>query len=345
MFRHTFGIACLLLALTPAAIATPAVAPPFQLAAADGVDFRDQEYTIKASSRTGHAAFTPQELKAALADLPKDQQIAIRAISAKLDKTTQEQLAALIAKSRVQYKDATGKTLIDNLWALVDRPLQHQIKNADLMREIIRDVARPSTIAQANHGTCTSTSIQSALARTAPAEYARILAGLAGGDGVVTCRDGKTKLSSALYIPYKDRTVTGNLFQPACMDAQARNNGYRYDNQKDHNVRKKDGQTYRGSRIIDVAALQTAILVGHYETFNVADVPKKKVAKVLASATTKTPVLVCMSTAGGGAHEVQLVGYDKGKKAYKIRNPWGETVYVPRADVDSHMTGVNHRVE
>lgn len=344
MRRPTFSCSlalCALLALAPAALAAP-----FQLAAADGVDFRDQEYTIKASSRTGFAAFTPQELKAAVAGLPKDQQIAIRSITKKLDATTQSQLAALIAKNRVQYKDATGQTLIDNLWSLVDKQLKHGIKNEDLIREIIRDVARPSTIAQARHGTCTSTSIQSALARTAPGEYARILAGLAGGDGVVTCRDGKIKLSSELYIPYKDRTVTGNLFQPACMDAQAsRNKGYRYDNKADHNIRKKDGATYRGSQIVDVAALQTALLVGDYETFQVADAPKKKVARVLASASPKNPVLVCMSTAGGGAHEVQLVGYDKAKKAFKIRNPWGETVFVPRADVESHMTGVNHRVE
>ncbi len=342
MFRPTVALAaCVLFALAPAAVATP-----FQVAAADGVDFRDQEYTIKASSRTGFAAFTPKELKAALAALPKDQQIAVRSITTRLDATTESQLGALIAKNRVQYKDATGKTLIDNLWSLVDKRLQHRIKNADLIREIIRDVARPSTIAQAQHGTCTSTSIQSALARTAPGEYARILAGLAGGDGVVTCRDGETKLSSELYIPYQDRTVTGNLFQPACMDAQAsRNKGYRYDNKKDHNVRKKDGATYRGSRIVDVAALQTALLIGDYETFQVADAPKKKLARVLASASPKSPVLVCMSTAGGGAHEVQLVGYDQAKKAFKIRNPWGETVFVPRADVESHMTGVNHRVE
>ena len=334
--------ACLLLAPAPA-LAQEA-APPFMLAAADGVDFDDDGHERASSSRTGHAAYTKKAYQAALTALPKDQQIALRSVMGKLDATTKAQLEALVANRRVQYKDATGHTLVDNLWALVDKPLKHKIKNAELLTEIIRDVGRPSTIAQAEHNTCTATSIQSALARSAPGEYARILAGLAAGDGVVTARNGKLKLSSADYIPFKDRTVTGNLFQPAVMEAEAQNNDGHYDNKTDTS-RNKAGEKWQGAMDADVSKIQTALLVGKYKTIYASEAPKKKVVAVLRAATAKQPVLVGFNTAGGGGHEVQVIGFDKAKNKYKIRNPWGELLLLPIKDVESHADGVNYRVD
>lgn len=336
-------VACV--ALTPAPVrAQEGPVAPFLLAAADGVDFDDESLERASSSRLGHADYTAKAFKAELANLPKDQQIAVRSIMGKLDATTKAQLEALIANRRVQYKDATGHTLVDNLWALVDKKLKHKIKNAELITEIIRDVGRPSTIAQAAHNTCTATSIQSALARSAPGEYARIISGLAGGDGVVTARNGKLKLSSADYIPFKDRTVTGNLFQPAIMEAEARNNDGHYDNKTDTS-RNAAGEKWQGAMDADVSKVQTALLVGKFKTIYASETPKKKLVAVLRAATAKQPVLVGFNTAGGGGHEVQVIGFDKQKKKYKIRNPWGELLLLPINDVEAHADGVNYRAD
>ncbi|MFN3430634.1 MAG: hypothetical protein ACK46X_11850 [Candidatus Sericytochromatia bacterium] len=333
---------CAVITPVPALAAQPAA--PFQLAAADGVDFDDEEHERTSSSRTGHAPYTPAGYQAELGKLPTDQRIAVRSILGKLDATTKKQLEALIANRRVQYKDATGHTLIDNLWSLVDKPLKHKIKNAELITEVIRDVGRPSTIAQAAHNTCTATSIQSAMARSAPGEYARIISGLAAGDGVVTARNGKLKLSSADYIPFKDRTVTGNLFQPAVMEAEAQHNGNgaHYDNKTD-TTRNNKGEKWQGAMDADVSFVQTALMVGKYETIYAENTPKPKLVAILRGATAKRPVLVGFYTAGGGGHEVQVVGFDKAKNKYKIRNPWGELIYLPIKDVETHADGVNYR--
>lgn len=344
MFRYALLVAaCTVLAPAQAA-ASDVAAAPFQLAAADGVDFDDEGLERKSSSRTGHADYSAKAYKAELTALPKDQQIALRSIMGKLDATTKSQLEALVANRRVQYKDATGHTLVDNLWSLVDKPLKHKIKNAALLTEIVRDVGRPSTIAQAEHNTCTATSIQSALARSAPGEYVRIIAGLAAGDGKVTARDGKLKLSSADYIAFSDRTITGNLFQPAIMEAEARHNGggAHYDNKTDTTTNKK-GEKWQGAMDADVSSVQTALLIGKYTTIYASETPKKKLVAILRGASAKKPVLVGFNTAGGGGHEVQVIGFDQTKNRYKIRNPWGELLLLPIADVESHADGVNFR--
>lgn len=344
MLRLTLLLAaCVVLASSPAQVAE-AAPTPFLLAAADGVDFDDESHERTSSSRTGHAAYTTKQFQSEQAKLPSDQRIALRVIMGKLDATTKKQLEALVANRRVQYKDATGHTLIDNLWGLVDKPLKHKIKNADLLREIIRDVGRPSTIAQAEHNTCTATSIQAAMARSAPGEYARIIAGLAAGDGVVVARNGKLKLSSADFIPFKDRTVTGNLFQPAVMEAEARNNDAHYDNKTDTS-RDRAGETWQGAMDADVSKVQTALLVGKYKTIYAAETPKKQVIAILRAASAKRPVLVGFNTAGGGGHEVQVIGFDQAKNKYKIRNPWGELLLLPLKDVEAHADGVNYRVD
>lgn len=342
----------LVLALATALILNAAPAParaaelpaPFVIAAAEGIDFDDESLTRKSSTREGHAEYDAAEYKAALAELPKDQQIAVKSIMKQLDKATKVQFEALIAKHRVSYKDATGKTLVDNLWMLVDKKLAHGIKNKELLKELIRDVVRPSTIAQAAHNTCTATSIQSALARQAPGEYARIIAGLASGDGVVTARNGKLKLASKDYIAFEDRTVTSNLLQPAIMEQEARLNDAHYDNKTDYSI-TKSGEKYQGAMDSDVSKIQTALLVGKYKTLYASESPKKQVVEILKNASAKEPVLVGFWTKGGGGHEVQVVGYEKKKKSYKIRNPWGELLFLPSAEVEKNADGVNYRIK
>lgn len=337
---------CLAAVLAPAAGGPALAAPPppaFVIAASDGIDFDDSRLKRVESSRSGHADYTAQEYQTALAALPSDQRIAVRSIMNKLASGVRPQLEALVAKHRVQYKDATGHTLVDNLWALVDKPLRYKLRNADLLKEIVRDTARPTTITQGEHNTCTATSVQAALARSAPGEYARIIAGLASGDGVVTARDGKLKLSSKDYVAFKDRTITGNLFQPAVMEVEAQFNDGHYDNRTDTSKDRK-GETWQGAMDADVSRVQTALLVGKYKTLYAAKAARSEVVRILRGASPKEPVLVGFWTAGGGGHEVQVVGFDPKQNKYAIRNPWGELLFLPPKDVETHADGVNYRV-
>lgn len=333
----------LLLALALVTVSLSAPAPAF--ARGDGFDFEDEVQSKKESARTGHAAYTPSQLQEGLGRFNGGQRAAYDLVIAKLDAATRAQLEALAAKHRLQFKDATGKTVLDNLRQIATQPLRYHLANADLLRETVRDICRPSTIGQAAHSTCTATSIQSALARSAPGEYTRVVAGLAVGDGRVTLRDGKMWLSCENFIPFDDRTVSSNLMQPAIMDAEARLNGGRYDNRSDRTVIKRTGQSYKGAGDSDVSTVETALLTGRYETLTVEGSDKADLLRILKAATPRKPVLASFNTEGGGGHEFQVVGYEKARRAFVVRNPWGEVDFIAQSDFERYLDGVNHRME
>ncbi|MDB5096834.1 MAG: hypothetical protein JWM80_1255 [Cyanobacteria bacterium RYN_339] len=311
-------------------------AAPFQLAAASkGIDLNDEEGTQqKKSSRTGHAAFTAAELKKELAALPADQRKEYDAVRKLLasEKPAQEQLEALAAKHRLSYKDINGHSVLDNLALIASKPTNHGIDKAGLARDLIQDICRPSTIDQAAHATCTATSIQSAIARNNPGEYARFVAEI-GTKGTSKSRDGKWKLIADLYLPYKDRSNSSNLLQPAIMELEAQNNGGHYDNKTDKTKPAK-GPAYAGAGDQDVAVVATALLGKTYKVFWVKSDNHKEAVKLLLTATPKEPLIVGVWTKGGGGHEMQVVGYEAAQKQVVFRNPWGIT---QRVAVDTFL--------
>lgn len=318
-------------------------APFFAASAAKGIDLDDEEGTQqKQSSRTGHAAFTASELKQELAGLAADQRKEYDVVRKLLasQKKAQEQLDALAAKHRLSYRDVNGHTVLDNLSLIATKPAVKGIKKDELARDLVQDICRPSTIDQAAHATCTATSIQSAIARNNPGEYARFVAEI-GTKGQSKSRDGKWKLIADLYLPYKDRSVTGNLLQPAIMELEAQNNGGHYDNKTDKTKPAK-GPAYAGAGDQDVAVVATALLGRPYKVFWVDPKKNSKEAiKLLMSASPKTPLIVGVWTKGGGGHEMQVVGYEQGKKQVVFRNPWGIT---QRVGVDNFLNSTDGMV-
>jgi hypothetical protein len=233
--------------------------------------------------------------------------------------------------------------VLDNLALIASKPVVKGIKKDELARDLVQDVCRPSTIDQAAHATCTATSIQSAIARNNPGEYARFVAEI-GTKGFSKSRDGKWKLVSDLYLPYKDRSTTGNLLQPAIMELEAQNNGGHYDNKTDKTKPAK-GPAYSGAGDKDVAVVATALLGKTYKVFWVQPGNHKDAVKLLMTASPKTPLIVGVWTKGGGGHEMQVVGYEAGKKQVVFRNPWGLT---QRVGVDTFLNstdGVVYRAD
>lgn len=299
--------------------------------------------TSNRTERNGHASYTVNEAKSALAQLPAAQAKEFKLVHQALasHKPAQVQLEALLAKHRVKYADAFGHTVLDNLATLASKPTNHSIDRAQALADVVADICRPATIAQAQHNSCTATSIQANLARNRPAEYARLVAGLATA-GHVDVPSSHVSLASNLYIAYKDRTISSNLMQPAIMDLEAKVEGGHYDNKVDKIFPAK-GAPHEGAFNKDVSTAESQLIGGKYTTEIATNANRDKLMAIVAHASSTDPVLVGVMMAGGGGHEVQVTGYKKASGKVEIRNPWGERDYIPAAKFKAALEGVNYR--
>lgn len=336
--------------LPPALTTPPALVAAYTPAASwqvtsRGINLDDTAGTeAKGSSRTGHAPFTARELQAAtqaLAGGQRKEYQDVRALLAKFP-AAQAQLDALVVKHRLKYRDIHNHTVLDNLEAIASRPAVRGIDHAALARDLVQDICRPSTIDQAAHGTCTATSIQAALARNNPGEYARFVAGIGTDAGDVASRDGHWHLTARDYLPYKDRSVSSNLMQPAIMELEAQVEGGHYSNKTDK-ITPRHGAAHGGAYDADVAQVATALLGTRYDVLYVKPTNHDAVLQLLARATPKQPLIVGVSTAGGGGHEMQVVGFTDGKVVF--RNPWGLVQKVPANTFLKAADGVVYKVE
>ena len=307
-----------------------------------GIDLASKDLEKHGSQRYGHAVVTRKDIDAGRKALPADQRALYDKVFAALagKKPSQDQLEALAAAHRLKYADAKGHTVLDNLGAIAQGKVGQGIAKPMLLGEVVADITRPSTIAQAHHSSCTATSMQAQLARQNPAEYVRLVAGLAL-EGKVKLRDGKLGLSTKNYLASPDRTPSSNLMQAALMTAEAEVEGGRYDNQNDCSY-DKGGKRYVGEYNVHVIAVQNAMLVGKFHNMGVNGSNRDQAMGILKQASAKNPVLVSVKMKSGGGHEIQIVGYDAGKAIVTIRNPWGEVVKFPAKPFRQALTGINY---
>jgi hypothetical protein len=317
--------------------------PAFAAHDASGVNLEDDpEVTTLTSARTGHAAFNLAELASAKALLAPDQRVEFETVYTTLSKYpgVQAQLEALLVKHRLKQKDQDQHTVLNNLNALATRPTIKGIAAADIVADLVSDICRPSTISQATHNTCTATSVQSALARSRPGEYARLVVGLATGTGTVSI--GGLQLSAYDYLPFKDRSVSSNLLQPAIMQAEAAVEGANYKNKEDK-VFPKTGTPHPGASQGDLCEVEAHLLGGTYAVMQAG--PQREhvleIREILRKATPRNPRLVGIILAGSGGHEIQVVGFDKDH--YTVRNPWGEIHQVPAQKFEDSVANVSYR--
>jgi hypothetical protein len=143
-------------------------------------------------------------------------------------------------------RNANGQTLLQALDKLASSPVKDPLNQNTLVGDVVREVFNPSTINQGNSGTCPATVVQIGLAREQPAEYARIIGGLASPSGVAKLTEhgdgpsnvlqrvaGTEKAEQTLVsapgepAEYKDdpRSNSSRLFQSAGMQLAKGNVG------------------------------------------------------------------------------------------------------------------------
>jgi hypothetical protein len=138
--------------------------------------------------------------------------------------------------------DARGGSLLGNLAGLAaDTPLHADIPREQLLGHLVREIYNPGAINQLDYGSCSVTTLQILTADKRPAEYVRLITGLAGPAGEVTTASGDSlkRLAGTEKPQVKedgsndDRTVSSRLWQSAMLEAGAQGSAHHYDVKKD----------------------------------------------------------------------------------------------------------------
>ena len=153
-----------------------------------------------------------------------------------LDKDPRAQFAfdSLLVAGRLTDSrlSAEGKPLLETLDSASSLPTRSPLRMEGILADVVQELADPVSIGQELRGTCTAASMQTVMAISDPAEYARIMTGLAAEPGKVTLRGGQELQREPGSERPDDsrRTDTSRLFQDAAVQLQVSVPGLDYRN-------------------------------------------------------------------------------------------------------------------
>lgn len=237
-------------------------------------------------------------------------------------------------------KDAAGNTVL--------RSLEHlsQSKRSSLAGEALADIADPRRIQQGYAPTCTATSMQYELAKERPAEYARLMSGLAV-DGRVQMAGGgvlRVPVGAALSASEENRdarTASEALFQSAVMEYANGTDDYDLSMQRSSGARGR----YRGLFPDQVRDMTAQLFGARYETREILndDEARDELARIASRERPNRPVLFDISM-GSFNHNVSLESVDEKRVLY--RDPTtGDIASLPRDAFISRLTSVHYAVD
>ncbi len=220
---------------------------------------------------------------------------------------SRQALARLLTDGKlIGSKDlAGGNTLLSNLSTLASAPLAKGIDRRDLLAEVTAELGNPVCISQGNRNSCVATTASIFLARRNPAEYTRLVTGLAAPAGEVQMAGGNTLSRPEGWNFAEDggRTTSGRLLQSALLAQGARVGTYdpRTDTFSAGPVPLGNGLTGGGS-----ARINTQLQGRPFETYTSKSLSRgwDRVTDALTAG--KGPFPVGLQWGSGGAHEVLL---------------------------------------
>lgn len=233
------------------------------------------------------------------------------------------QLLLIEGKLTADPRSNDGKTLLETLAGLTTQELACGIDRDALICDLIQEIAVPSAINQQDKGTCTVTAIQIMLAAQQPAEYARIIAGLASPQGEVRLRNGELirREPNTDSADGSKRSISSLLWQPAMMEYG--NGNLNYDNEAD-----KHSDGHSGLYAHEVDRVMEGILGHKVATMHTQDVGVDALfASVAGAANAGQPVPVCVrwgvdKDGKHAYHEILVTKVENGRVYYT--NPWGK---------------------
>lgn len=268
------------------------------------------------------------------------------------DPMSKEPLKRLLESKRLlSLRDLHGgATLLTNLDQLVQEPLAAGVDRRGLVSSALKQAENPGEISQGGRGTCTVTTVEYMLAKQAPAEYVRVLAGLATGDGSVKLANGKTakRVPDSTAQDDSGRTEASRLFEASMMDFG--NGLMSYSNKSDNNGVGPYTFLPGGLSSGGTTKVVNAVLDEHYHTgfaLPYVTLGHAHLVKNLQAALAKGEMApVSLDWRGDGewkpaGHEVLGLKIENGR--FYFRNPWGN-YDAPGAEVGG-KDGPRRRIE
>lgn len=290
------------------------------------------------------------KVDAALAKLSPDQRKQYDAVSALTvgRPTCQLALQTMLLDGRLTTgKDLKGQgSVLDHLAKLGTQDLAKDVDRRKLVSEVIGELENPVRIDQHGVGTCGATTAQILLIRQNPAEYVRLMEGLAspagkaqmsGGDTITRVEDWNDN-SDGNPDWGDDRTTSSRLFQPAVMSYGEPLPGERYDNSED---RGKLGPIPLMGGLYSLTKICTQLTGKAYDGNTVFfwnhDSQWSKIKDALKANKGPIPVAVRWNSDGeAGGHFIQIDKIENGK--VYITNPWGQRESFSEQELKDHLT-------
>lgn len=289
--------------------------------------------------------------EAALQALTPEQQAQYQALRHFL-KDAEDPLALLslqkmLLNGELPGERALGGTddLLSGLYGLISQPLADGIDRSQLLTDAVQELACPSAVAQQGKGTCAATSVEILLLRENPAEYVRILAGLASPEGTVQLANGDVvrREAGTAEDDGTGRSVPQRLIAPVFMEYA--NGRADYDNGTDHHT--EDGvDRGRGLTAAQVDLLLEGVFGKDFTFANVFGTPEAVEAAwehIQAELAAGRAVLVGLKW-GEAGHKVVVTGTETvdGKTWVTFINPWGQEERLPESEFLERLRNLNY---
>lgn len=223
-------------------------------------------------------------------------------------------------------KASNGDDLLTSLTKLGAMMPERHLEPTSLLSDTIQELAVPSAINQQNKTTCTVTSVQIMTAMENPAEYARIIAGLASPSGQVQLANGQTlnRKPGTEKDDDSNRTQSSRLWQ-AAMVQFALGPSVNYDNKSDSRSDGKWGVFGPElDKVVDALSNRDNPVLEVGDNLSADEM----VAEISKHANAGKPVPVCMDWGEKDASGNEHPGHDvlvtkvTGDRVY-YNNPWG----------------------
>lgn len=186
-----------------------------------------------------------------------------------------------------ERRDVVGSaTVRGHLTALASQVLVQGLDRRELVLGVLRELLDPGAVEQKAWRTCAAATVQLWLAIREPAEYARIVSGLASWNGRVTLAGGPwlQRHGESVRADSSGRTPSSRLLQSAFMDFA--NGDDRYSNASDQSARS-DGPAYAGLYPDQFDVLIEAVTARHWDTLEVGAGNSADAVALIARATSK----------------------------------------------------------
>ncbi len=227
------------------------------------------------------------------------------------------------------------RALITLLAELCDAELAAPLQPEVLVSELVLEIADPDGITQGSKRTCAAAAVQILLASKYPAEYVRLVHGLASPGGEVRMAIG-TVLKREPGTEQRDdseRRTPSRLIQAALMEYASHH--VDYSNELDAHHHPDGSHAHVGLYSHQQQHLLDAVTGHDFEPVRKSTVGTTALFAAITRALRAGYLVPCGGKFGGGAHAVVLHGIAGVRVGFY--DPWGERVGMARTEFERRV--------